>query len=71
MVTAGFFLEPWLFLVAAASYVALVLITYFDEAEAHRVAGAARPPTDREHLRVSDFVSLGDASALAAAARKP
>ena len=37
------YLEPWLFLVAALSYVALVLITYFDEAEAHRVAEAGRP----------------------------
>ena len=42
MTVAGVFLEPWLFLVAAASYVALVLITYFDEAEAHRVAEAQR-----------------------------
>ena len=40
---AGLFLEPWLFLVAAASYTALVLITYFDESEAHRVAEAGRP----------------------------
>ena len=39
----GLFLEPWLFLVAAAAYLALVLITYFDEAEAHRVAEAGRP----------------------------
>lgn len=39
----GLFLEPWLFLVAAASYLALGLITYFDEAEAHRVAEAGRP----------------------------
>jgi hypothetical protein len=30
-------LEPWLFLVAAGAYVALVLITFFDEAEAARV----------------------------------
>lgn len=37
---AAILLEPWLFLVAAASYLALVLITYFDEAEAHRVAEA-------------------------------
>ena len=36
-------LEPWLFLVAVLSYVALVLITYFDEAEAHRVAETGRP----------------------------
>jgi hypothetical protein len=43
VIVAGLFLEPWLLLVAAASYVALVLITYFDEAEAHRVAEAARP----------------------------
>jgi serine/threonine-protein kinase len=39
---AGVFLAPWLFLVAAATYVALVLITYFDEAEAHRVAGVGK-----------------------------
>ena len=39
---AGVFLEPLLLLVAAMSYVALVLITYFDEAEAHRVAEARR-----------------------------
>ena len=41
---AALFLEPWLFLVAAAAYVALVLITFFDEAEAARVAAAARAP---------------------------
>jgi serine/threonine protein kinase len=40
---AGLFLETWLFVVAAASYLALVLITYFDETEAHRVAEAGRP----------------------------
>jgi serine/threonine protein kinase len=39
---AGVVLEPWLFLVAAASYLALVAITYFDEAEARRVAEAGR-----------------------------
>jgi serine/threonine protein kinase len=37
---AGVLLEPWLFLVAAASYLVLVLISYFDGAEAYRVAGA-------------------------------
>jgi serine/threonine protein kinase len=42
LTAAGFLLEPLLFLVAAASYLALVLITYFDEAEAHRVAGVGR-----------------------------
>ena len=40
---AALFVEPWLLLVAAASYLALVLITYLDEAEAHRVAEAGRP----------------------------
>jgi serine/threonine protein kinase len=42
---AGFVLERWLFVVAAASYLALVAITYFDEAEAHRVAAATRRRT--------------------------
>jgi serine/threonine protein kinase len=40
VIVAGLLLAPWLFLVAAASYIALVLITYFDDAEAHRVAEA-------------------------------
>jgi serine/threonine protein kinase len=40
---AAVFLEPWLFLVAVLAYVALVLITYVDEAEAHRAAEAGRP----------------------------
>jgi serine/threonine protein kinase len=39
---AGVILEPWLFLVAAATYVGLVLITYFDPKEAQRVAEAGR-----------------------------
>jgi len=43
---AAFLLEPWLLFVAAASYVALVSITYFDEAEAHRVAEAQRRSRD-------------------------
>ena len=38
----GVVFAPWLFLVAALSYVALVVITYFDEAEAHRAAEARR-----------------------------
>ncbi len=40
---AGVFIEPWLFLVAILAYLALVLITYVDEAEAHRVAEAGKP----------------------------
>jgi serine/threonine protein kinase len=40
---AGAFLAPWLVLVAVLAYLALVLISYFDEAEAHRVAEAAKP----------------------------
>jgi serine/threonine protein kinase len=43
VIVFGAFLAQWLFLVAALLYLALVLITYFDEAEAHRVADAARP----------------------------
>jgi serine/threonine protein kinase len=43
VVAAGIFLSPWLFLVALLSFLALVLISYFDEAEAHRVAEARRP----------------------------
>jgi len=43
VIVAGLVLEQWLFLVAAASYAALVLITYFDDAEAHRVADEKRP----------------------------
>jgi serine/threonine protein kinase len=39
----GVFLAPWLFLVAAVTYVALVLITCFDKAEAHRVAEVRKP----------------------------
>ena len=38
----GVVFAPWLFLVAALSYVALVVITYLDEAEAHRAAEARR-----------------------------
>ena len=44
LAVAALLLEPWLFLVAAAAYVALVLITFFDEAEAARDAAAARAP---------------------------
>jgi serine/threonine protein kinase len=43
VIVAGLVLEQWLFPVAAASYAALVLITYLDDAEAHRVAEAGRP----------------------------
>jgi serine/threonine protein kinase len=39
---AALLLAPWLFVVAAAAYAALVLITYLDEAEARRVADARR-----------------------------
>jgi serine/threonine protein kinase len=47
LIVAGIVLARWLFVVAAASYIALVLITYFDDTEAHRVAEAARPAPDR------------------------
>lgn len=40
VIVAALGLEQWLFAVAAASYIALVLITYFDDAAAHRVAEA-------------------------------
>jgi len=43
VLVAGVALEQWLFFVAAASYAALVLITYLDDAEAHRVAETERP----------------------------
>ncbi|HUP32945.1 MAG TPA: serine/threonine-protein kinase [Gaiellaceae bacterium] len=45
VIVAGIVLERWLFFVAAALYLVLVLITYFDEAEAHRLAEARRPAT--------------------------
>ena len=43
VLAAAVFLTPWLFLVAGLSFLALVSITYFDEAAAHRVAEARRP----------------------------
>jgi hypothetical protein len=42
VIVAGVFLASWLFLVAALTYLVLVLISYFDEAEAHRAAAAGR-----------------------------
>jgi serine/threonine protein kinase len=41
---AGVLLASWLVIVAAGAYLALVLITYFDEAAARRVAHARRVP---------------------------
>jgi serine/threonine protein kinase len=43
VVLAAFVFEPWLFAVAAASYLILAAITFFDEREAKRVASDARP----------------------------
>ena len=48
LVVAALVLEPWLFAVAAASYLVLAAITFFDEREAKRVAARARPtPAER------------------------
>jgi serine/threonine protein kinase len=42
LLAAGVLLDPWLFAVAGASYLALVAISYFDGTEARRVAGARK-----------------------------
>jgi serine/threonine protein kinase len=48
---AGVALEPWLLAVAAATYLALAAITFFDESEAHRVAGSGSAEAERDVAR--------------------